>query len=172
MPFADSGELGVNLAATYTAPSSSTPEVPGLPFALGQKVKATNGQEYMFVLSSGTHALGALVAIDESFTSRSATTAIAKTAGGPGWPQAAIATDTYYWCAVAGRGILGKQKDGTAADAQLFTSTSVGIMGSDASTGAPVMIAGVRNVALSSGAGAAYAICAVNPHFIVVETME
>jgi hypothetical protein len=141
-------------------------------FKLGSIARGSDGQEYVYCLSSGAHALGALVAIDEGFTSRSATTAIAKTAGSPGWPQVAFTDGVYGWVATRGRKLYGKQKDGTAADAQLFTSTSVGIMGSDASTGAPCMIAGVRNVALSSGAGAAYEICAVNPHFIVVETME
>ena len=135
--------------------------------ALGSKARGEYGQEYVYVLSSGSLALGALVAIDEAFTARGGTTALAKTAGGPGWPQVAFATDQYGWVAVAGRKLYGKQKDGTAADAQLYTSTSVGIMGTDASTGAPVLIAGVRNVALTSGAGAAYEICAVNPHFIL-----
>lgn len=154
--------VGVDLTKTHTTPQ----------FKLGTKARASFGQEYVYCLSSGAHAQGALVAIDEAFTSRSSTTAIAKTAGGPGWPQIAFTDGVYGWVAVCGTKLYGKQKDGTAADAQLFTSTSVGIMGSDASTGAPVMLAGVRNVALSSGAGAAYEICAINPHFIVVETME
>ena len=63
-------------------------------------------------------------------------------------------------------------KRATAADVQLFTSNSLGIMASVNSAGAPVMLAGVRNCALSSGAGVAYEIAAINPHFIVVETME
>ena len=147
--------------------TSSTAE-----FKLGSIAHGSYGQSYMYVLSSGTHAQGALLAIDEGFTSRSATTTLAKEASRPGWAQVAFATDTYGWVAIGGTKLYGKQKDGTAANAQLFTSTSVGIMGSDASTGAPAMIAGSRNVALSSGAGAAYEICAVNPSFIVVETME
>lgn len=154
--------IGVDLTRTHSTPQ----------FSLGATARGRYGQEYMYVLSSGTHALGALVAIDEAFTSRSATTAIAKTAGKPGWPQIAFADGVYGWVATAGSKLYGKQKDNNAADAQLFTSTSVGIMGVDASTGAPVMLAGVRNVALSSGAGAAYEICAINPHFICVETME
>lgn len=141
-------------------------------FALGTQAEGAYGQRYVYCLSSGSLALGALAAIDEAFTARGATTALSKEASGPGWPQVAFATDQYGWIATAGRKLYGKQKDGTAANAQLFTSTSVGIMGSDASTGAPSMIVGARNVALSSGAGAAYEICAVNPHFAVVETME
>lgn len=136
-------------------------------FKLGSIARGSDGQEYVYCLSSGAHALGALVAIDEAFTSRSATSTNAATASGPGWPQVAFADGVYGWIATRGRKLYGKQKDGTAADAQLFTSTSVGIMGSTGSAGGPhLMIAGARNVALTSGAGAAYEICAVNPHFI------
>lgn len=153
---------GVNVTLTHSTAQ----------FKLGSIARGADGQEYTYCLSSGAHALGALVAIDEDFTSRSATTTNAKLASGPGWPQVAFTDGVYGWIATRGRNLYGKQKDGTAADAQLFTSTSVGIMGSDGSTGAPVMVAGVRNVALTSGAGQPYEICAVNPHFIVVETME
>lgn len=154
--------IGVDLSRTHTTPQ----------FKLGAVAKGSYGQEYMYVLSSGAHAQGACVAIDEAFTSRSVTTTIAKTAGKPGWPQIAFTDGVYGWVATAGSKLYGKQKDGVAADAQLFTSNSVGIMGTVNSAGAPVMIAGCRNVALTSGAGAAYEIFAVNPHFIVVETME
>jgi hypothetical protein len=154
--------IGVDLTRTHATPQ----------FKLGTIARASFGQEYVYAVSSGSHALGALVVVDEAFTSRSATTTNAKLAGGPGWAQIAFTDGVYGWIATRGTKLYGKQKDGTAADAQLFTSASVGIMGTVASAGAPVMIAGCRNVALSSGAGAAYEICAVNPHFIVVETME
>ena len=153
--------IGVDLTKT-----TSTPK-----FTLGAVAKLDNNGEAVYCLSSGTLAQYGLVAIDEDFTARGATTTNAKLASGPGWPQVAFAQDTYGWIQTKGSNMLGKQKDATAADAQLFTSTSVGIMGSDGSTGAPVMIAGARAVSLSSGAGAAYEIYAVNPHFIVAETM-
>ena len=149
--------VGVDVLATHTSPK----------FSLGTMAEGAYGQRYVYVLSSGTIALGALVAIDEDFTARGATTALAKTAGGPGWAQVAFATDSYGWVATQGRQLYGKQKDANSADAQLYTSTSVGIMGVDPSTGAPCMLVGVRNVALTSGAGAAYEICAINPSFIL-----
>lgn len=149
--------VGADLTKT-----TSTPK-----FQLGAVAKLSNNGEAVYCLSSGILAQYGLVAIDEDFTARGGTTALAKTATGPGWPQIAFATDVYGWVQTKGANLLGKQKDGTAADAQLYTSTSVGIMSSDPSTGAPCMIAGVRNVALTSGAGAAYEIYAVNPHFIL-----
>jgi hypothetical protein len=148
---------GVNVTLTHTTPQ----------FKLGSVARGADGQEYTYCLSSGSIALGALVAIDEGFVARGATSTNAALASGPGWPQVAFADGVYGWVATRGRKLYGKQKDGTAADAQLFTSTSVGIMGSTGSAGGPhMMIAGTRNVALTSGAGAAYEICAVNPHFI------
>lgn len=153
---------GADVLKTHTTPQ----------FRLGTMAEGAYGQKYVYVLASGTLALGALAAVDEGFVAGGGTTTRAKTASGPGWPQVAFADGAYGWVATAGRKLYGKQKDNNTANAQLFTSASVGIMGTDASTGAPVMIAGVRNVATSSGAGAAYEICAVNPTFIVVETME
>jgi hypothetical protein len=153
---------GVDLTRTHSTPQ----------FKLGSIARAEQGQRYQYVLSSGAITQYALVCIDENFTARQANTTLAKEASGPGWPQIAMATDQYGWVAIDGTGILGRMKDATAANAQLFTSASVGIMASVASAGAPVMIAGCRNVALSSGAGTAYEINCVSPHFIVVETME
>ena len=47
--------------------------------ALGSIARGAYGQTYVYCVSSGSHALGALVAVDEAFVSRSATTAIANT---------------------------------------------------------------------------------------------
>lgn len=155
--------VGVDLTKYHSTPQ----------FKLGAIAEGEQGQKYMYVLSSAAHVQYDLVVIDENFVSRKANTTLAKEANmGPGWPQLTVATDSYYWCATAGTGILGRMKDGTAANAQLFTSASLGIMASVNSAGAPVMLAGVRNCALSSGAGVAYEISAINPHFVVVETME
>lgn len=137
-------------------------------FALGTKAELEANGEAIYCLSSGSISQYALVAIDESFTARGCTTTLAGQAATPGWPQIALATDVYGWVQTKGAdsAFLGKMKDNTAADAQLFTSASVGIMSSQGSTGTPLMLAGVRNVGLSSGAGAAYRIMAVNPHFV------
>jgi hypothetical protein len=131
----------------------STPQ-----FKLGTRAKASDGQNWIYCKSSGAHALGALVAIDEDFVSRSATTSNATGANAPGWPQVAVATQSYYWAAIAGRNLYGKQRDGVAANAQLFTSTSVGIMTDAGSAGNPLAIFGAFAVGLSSGVGAAYEI--------------
>jgi len=60
-------------------------------------------------------------------------------------------TQVYGWIAIAGKGLYGRQKDNVAANAQLFTSASVGIMTDAGSAGNPLAILGVFAVALSSG---------------------
>lgn len=127
-------------------------------FKVGARARGADGQQYIYCKSSGSHALGALVAIDEDSVSRSATTTNATGANRPGWPQVAFATQQYGWVAIAGSNLYGKQKDGTAANAQLYTSTSVGIMSSEGSAGNPLTVLGAKAVGLSSGAGAAYEI--------------
>lgn len=127
-------------------------------FTLGTKARGADGQVFMYVQSSGAHALGACVAIDEDNISRGATTSNATGANCPGWPQIAITDGQYYWAAIAGKQLYGKQKDGVAANAQLYTSTSVGIMSSEGSAGNPLTILGAKNVGTTSGAGAAYEI--------------
>lgn len=154
--------LGVDLTLTHSTAQ----------FKLGTIAYGEQGQKYMYVLSSGAHVQYDLVAIDENFTSKKCNTTLAAEANmGPGWPQLTVATDQYYWCAIEGTGILGRMKDATAANAQLFTSASLGIMSSQGSTASPVMLAGVRNVALSSGAGVAFEITAINPHFLPKSTI-
>lgn len=151
---------GVDVSRTHTTPQ----------FKLGTVAKGEQGREYVYCKSSGTHAQYALVAIDEDFTSRSATTTIASEAAGPGWPQIAFATDVYGWIATKGRGLFGKLKDGVAANAQLATSASVGIMAATGSAGSPNLLIGVRVAVAGSGAGNPGEIIAINPSFKLVAT--
>jgi hypothetical protein len=155
------------MAKVYSPVGADLTSVGSSPeFELGTVARASDGQRYVYVISSGSLAQYALVCIDENFTARGGTTALAAEANGPGWPQVAFATDQYGWVATEGANLQGKLKDGVAANAQLYTSTSVGIMGSESSTGTPLMIAGVRVAVAGSGAGNPGEIIAINPHFV------
>ncbi len=127
-------------------------------FKLGTRARGSDNTVFVYVVSSGSLALGALAAIDEDNVARGGNTTTCTGANRPGWPQVAFATDQYGWVAIQGNQLYGKQKDGTAANAQLYTSTSVGIMSSEGSAGNPLTILGAKAVGLSSGAGAAYEI--------------
>lgn len=139
----------------------STPQ-----FKLGTIAEAADNQEYTYVLASGALAQYALVAIDENLVAGGGTTARAATATMPGWAQVAFADGQYGWVVTKGTNFQGKLKDGVAVDSQLFTTTSVGIIGTDASTGNPWLIAGVKVAVAGSGAGNPGEIIAVNPHFV------
>jgi hypothetical protein len=168
MAFVVSGELGVKLDTVYDAPNTTTnPEVPGLPFALGQAVRATQDQRYVFVKSSGVLAQYAAVCIDEDFTARACTSTLALQANSFGAAQVAFATDQYGWVAVHGHGLQVLTKDAVGPNDALYTSASVGVLTAVASTGDPILVDGVRSVASASSGGGATAIIATYPQFTV-----
>lgn len=136
-------------------------------WSLGTVAFGSDAKQYVYALTSGTVAAYAHVHIDEDWTARSGNTTLAATAGRPGWNpnNAAIATDTYGWFITEGSNFSCKLKDGVAVNAPLYTTTSVGILGSDASTGNPYLIVGCRVATAGSGAGNPGEIIAVNPHF-------
>jgi len=136
-------------------------------FKLGQRAYGSDDQEYVYVLSSGTVAQYACVGIDENFTARSITTTLAAEANSPGFAQVAFATDQYGWVAVKGHNLITRTKDNTAANAALYTSTSVGVLTSVASTGSPLLVNGVRAVSAAASGGGATTIVATYPTFTV-----
>lgn len=166
--FVVSGELGVDLTKIYDEPDSTTnPEEPGLPFRLGQRVRATNDQQYVFCKSSGALAQYAAVCIDENFTARACTTVLAGEANSFGAAQTAMATDKYGFIAVHGHGLQVLCKDAVGPNDALYTSASVGVLTAVASTGDPLLVSGVRSVASASSGGGATSIVATYPQFTV-----
>ncbi len=136
-------------------------------FRLGQRAYGSDDHEYIYVLSSGAHAIGACVGIDENFTSRSITTALAAEVNACGFAQQAFATDQYGWVAVKGHNLSTRTKDNTAANAALYTSTSVGVLTSVASTSSPLLVSGVRTVSAAASGGGLTTIIATYPTFTV-----
>lgn len=158
--------VGVDFDAVYPAISATTPEIPGLPFEIGTHVKATNGREYMFCTVSGAVAQYASVAIDENAKAVACTNALANDASYWGAAQVAFTSGQSGWIALAGLGGLKTLvKDNVAVDAQLYTSTSVGVLGTDASTGDPMMVVGVRTAEAAASGGGATEIIATYPAF-------
>lgn len=147
------------VGADFTA-VHSTPQ-----FALGTRCKGTYDTTYLYVQASGALAQYATAGIDEAFIAGGVTNTRAATATRPGWPQVAFTDGQYGWVAIGGHKLGAKLKDGVAVDSQLFTSTSVGILGTDSSTGNPWLLEGVRVATAGSGAGNPGEIIAINPHF-------
>jgi hypothetical protein len=158
--------IGVELDAVYNAINVTTnPEIPGLPFTLGARIDAGEGRVYMFAQASGTIAQYACVAIDENWIAGPATTTRAATASRPGWAQTAFTDGQSGWFLTQGSNFQGKLRDGVAVNAQLYTTPSAGILGSDASTGNPLRLIGVQVAVAGSGAGNPGELIAVNPSF-------
>lgn len=134
-------------------------------FALGTPGTAANDQRYVYVLCSGAITQYSALAIDESFVARQATTALAAEANSVGFAQIAVATDRYFWAAVHGHGLTTRTADNTAANATLYTTTTAGVLSSQASTGNPYLVAGVRAAAAAASGGGATTIVATYPQF-------
>ncbi len=163
MPNEQYAPVGANFAYTETTAQ----------FKLGTVGRGPDSKYYVYALTSGTVAAYAAVHIDEDFNARGLTTTLAATAGRPGWNpnNTSIATDTYGWFITEGANFQGKLKDGVAVDALLYTTTSVGILGSDGSTGTPLLVAGCKVAVAGSGAGNPGEIIAVNPHFLTKNSL-
>lgn len=141
-------------------------------YKLGTVGRGPFAQQYIYAKTSGTVAAYAAVHVNRAFTAAALTTTLAATAGRPAWNpnNASIATQTYGWFIIEGAQFQGKLKDNVVVNAQLYTTTSAGIVGSDFSTGNPYMIIGAKVAVAGSGAGNPGEIIAINPSFRLAGT--
>lgn len=158
--FATSGQLGVNLATTYAPIVSTDPTIPGLPFALGQEVTATDGSLWQFVVATG----GAItqydfVGIDENFVAQPLTIAMV-TAGSYRVGVAQVAFTSAYngWVCVRGMNVSGRLAGSCAADAQLYITATAGVADdSQCDTSVTAQLSGVVAIAANSDTSVATA---------------
>ncbi len=123
------GLEGVDLTQSY-AISSSTPEFPNAPFAVGTHAIGSNGSEYMFVKASTAIARWQAVSIDTTEAAAvPLTIALANSGSEIGFAQVAIAALSYGWVALRGQqiGVLAK-KASLAAVKLYVSSTSPGTL--------------------------------------------
>ncbi len=122
--FSISATEGVDFTQTYTV-SSSTPELPGPPFSVGQHVLGTNGTEYMFVKASTAIAQWQAVSIDTTEAAAvPLTIALANAGAEIGWAQVAIAAAAYGWVAIRGQQIGVLAKRASLAGVKLYVSST------------------------------------------------
>lgn len=74
--YPDDGKLGANLNSPITISSTSNPDYPAAPFALGERLQGNNGSEWIYVQCSTTCAPYDLVVIDNAFKANPATSAL------------------------------------------------------------------------------------------------
>jgi hypothetical protein len=138
IPYATSGQLGVNLATVYPAQSTSLyPYTQTIPFALGQQITATDNSVWTFVQfgTGGVTGLGYVVTFDQAFAAVMLSTdndIYGKKVGVA--PAAAVATD-YGWVQVYGTCDDIRCEQDALANAALGPTADAGQVDDAAATG-------------------------------------
>lgn len=136
-------------------------------FDLGECLTAEDDHRYVYVQASGAITQYWAVHYDENFKAGGVTSTNGAQANGVGFAQSAFTDGQYGWVATHGHNLTVLTKDNTAANAALYTSGSVGILTSVASTGDPLLVSGVRAVSAATSGGGATTIIATYPQLTV-----
>ena len=146
MTFNTSNSLGVNLGGIYAAVSTSTPEIPALPFKIGTHVLGNDGSEWIFATAGGVINQYEVVMIDSAFAALSivggsGAEANQKIVGFYQNSTALAATDS-AWFMIRGKptiNVLGS----CAKDVQLYTTNTSGALDDATTTGSQFPVFGV-----------------------------
>lgn len=156
MAHAIDGTIGVSLTKQVAGNASDDNNE----WPLGQCVKATDGQEWVYVQASGAITAYDCVAIDENYQAAAITSTLAKAGYAIGFAQAAFDDDDFGWVAKQGSNISVRVAASCAPDVQLYTSATAGVL-DDTSTG--TLIRGVVKIAASTTAASVSEVIAANP---------
>lgn len=118
--------LGVNLST-----ADETQKVP-----LGTVITTTDGGEAVYCVASGAVSQYALCGINEDFDIYMMTTTLAAQSDRLGFPQVAAASGEYVWAYTRGSNIKVRTKASAAADSQLWTTASAGVVDDATAAGA------------------------------------
>lgn len=152
MAYVTSGMAGVSLTKLTTG---TTTDGAGAEFALGTRVTATDGSEWVYVQAGAALAIYSCLAIDENFQAVLVTTALAAAGHTIGFNQTAFADNDMGWvCTHAPGNINCRLLNSCAADVQLYTSGTAGIL-DDTSAGV-TLIRGVVAVVAASNTAVGY----------------
>lgn len=163
---------GINLTTIYAPISASTPDVPGLPFKVGQVTWGANGTRYMFCLSTAGLTANQACGITESTITLSSAaivptydaSALTKSLADQGcmFGVAVTAiTATYYgWVLVQGPAYV-TLKNSCLPNVPLYTSASSGML--DDTSASQTRIYGIRARDTSTASGAAKICWISNP---------
>lgn len=157
MGFASDGKIGVDVTAVDSSAFSGGSGGPR--FALGETVKGTDGQEYVYVqaaatISSTTDEPYAL-AIDENYQAALLTKALVQAGHAVAWaPEKAIANNEFFWAIKRGSNFNIKVGVSCAADIALYTTATAGVL-DDTSGGSHVIVNGVVIVTAASTSASA-----------------
>lgn len=105
-------------------------------FALGTIVHGDNGTEWIYVKASGAITQYDCVGINEDFDAYAMLRTLSQDSDRIGFAQSAFTTAYYGWVALRGSQIKVRVKASCAADAQLWTTASAGVLDDATNTGA------------------------------------
>jgi hypothetical protein len=136
-----SGPVGSRLGASSTVKEHE----------LGTIARTDDGGEVVYCISSGAISQYALCGINEDFDAYMMTTALSVQSDRLGFPQVAFAAGEYGWVYTRGSNIKVRTKASAAADAQLWTTASAGVV-DDATAASALKLDGVVLVAAAGTA--------------------
>lgn len=105
-------------------------------FALGEIALGDGGTEWIYCISSGAITAYDLVGINEDFDAYAMTSTLAAQSDRIGLAQSAFTAGQYGWIALRGTDIKVRTKASAAADAQLWTTASAGVVDDATAAGA------------------------------------
>ena len=132
-------------------------------FALGTICQGSDGTEWVYVQAGAALVLGDCVGITEDFVATGLTLTTANDSDRLGFAQVAFSSNQYGWVALRGSNIKCRVKAACAADAQLWTTASAGVL-DDATAANAEKVDGIVMVAANGAATAAVECKASWPH--------
>lgn len=159
MAYVTDGKVGISLTATT---AGTTTDGAGAPYALGTRVTATDGSNWVFVQAGAAITQYSWVAIDENFQAVMGTKALADAGHQVGFAQVAFSDNDFGWVAVHAPGnITVRALASCAADVQLYTSGTAGAL--DDTSASQTLIRGVVLVAAATNTASSREAIAVYP---------
>ena len=159
MANATDGTIGVSLSTTTTG---TTTDGVNAKFALGTRVTATDGSNWMYVQAGAAITQYSWLSIDENFQAVMGTKTLADAGHGVGFAQVAFADNDLGWVAVNAPGNINvRVLASCAADVQLYTSSTAGVM--DDTSGSQTLIRGVVLVVAATNTASTRECIAVYP---------
>ncbi len=162
MAYLTDGMIGVDLTATTAGTST---DGAGAEFTLGLTRRGTDDTLWCYVQAGAAVAQYAAAGLDENFQMVEITSTLARTGLTPAFPQVAFDDNDFGWVALnAGGSISVKLAASCAADVQLYTTATAGVL-DDTATSTASLVRGVVTIAASTSQASTREIIAANPSY-------
>ena len=153
MSFTTSNILGPVLG-DYTTVSTSTPEYPGAPFAVGTRAFGNNGTEWIYVQTTAAVTATFACVISTTNTAAHMTTTNGLRGLLVGFPLVDIPSGSYGWLQVKGPASI-QVLASAAANARLNTTATAGALDDDATAGSKEILGVALTTARAASQGSA-----------------